>query len=116
MEATTANQTVTSTPPSRVKELAIRIAALALFSVFLCSVYGWAAPRTYARERPAGFPLGLMHGALMPAALPALVGGKDLPIYATNNRGRDYNIGFILGLNSCGTLFFGIAFWHPRRR
>jgi hypothetical protein len=58
----------------------------------------------------------MMHGALMPAALPTLVFGKDLPIYAHNNVGRGYNIGFILGLNTCGTLFFGLAFWHPKNR
>jgi len=52
----------------------------------------------------------------MPAALPGLVGGKDLPIYAPNNEGRAYKIGYILGLNTCGTMFFGVAFWQPRRR
>ena len=52
----------------------------------------------------------------MPAALPDLLGGKDVPIYAPNNEGRAYKIGYILGLNGCGTFFFGVAFWQPRRR
>jgi hypothetical protein len=52
----------------------------------------------------------------MPAALPALLSGKDLPIYAPRNEGRPYNIGYILGINSCGTLFFGIGFWPMRKR
>ena len=52
----------------------------------------------------------------MPAALPGLLMGNDLPIYAPNNSGRAYKIGYILGLNSCGTCFFGIAFWQPRRQ
>ena len=39
----------------------------------------------------------------MPAALPGLVGGNDLPIYAPNNLGRPYKIGYIVGLNTCGT-------------
>ena len=99
-----------------VKPQAIKIAALVLMSLALGFGYSRAAPRTYAPERVAGFFTGMMHGALMPAALPTLVFGKDLPIYATNNTGRGYNIGFILGLNTCGTLFFGVAFWHPKRR
>jgi hypothetical protein len=94
----------------------IKIIALTLFSLALGFGYDRAAPRTYGPERVAGFFTGMMHGALMPAALPTLVFGKALPIYAQNNVGRGYNIGFILGLNTCGTLFFGIAFWHPRRR
>jgi type IV pilus assembly protein PilA len=27
-----------------------------------------------------------------------------------------YNIGFAVGVNCCGTLFFGISFWRPRKR
>jgi hypothetical protein len=110
------NQNATSTLSSKWRQQAIKIAALTLFSVALGFGYDRAAPRTYAPERVAGFFTGMMHGALMPAALPTLVFGKDLPIYAPNNVGRGYNIGFILGLNTCGTLFFGLAFWHPKNR
>jgi len=42
--------------------------------------------------------------------------GQDLPIYAPNNSGRLYNIGYIFGINTCGFLFFGVGFWRPRRR
>jgi hypothetical protein len=110
------NQNATSTPSSKWRQQAIKIAALTLFSVALGFGYDRAALRTYAPERVAGFFTGMMHGALMPAALPTLVFGKELPIYAPNNVGRGYNIGFILGLNTCGTLFFGLAFWHPKNR
>ena len=110
------NQNATSTSSPRWRQQAIKIAALTLFSVALGFGYDRAAPRTYGPERVAGFFTGMMHGALMPAALPTLVFGKDLPIYAQNNVGRGYNIGFILGLNTCGTLFFGLAFWHPKNR
>ena len=110
------NQNATSTPTPKWRHQEIKIAALTLFSLALGFGYDRAAPRTYGPEREAGFFTGMMHGALMPAALPTLVFGKALPIYAQNNVGRGYNIGFILGLNTCGTLFFGIAFWHPRRR
>ena len=108
------NATLTSSP--RVRQQAIKIAALVLMSLALGFGYDRAAPGTYGPERAAGFFVGMMHGALMPAALPTLVFGKDLPIYARNNVGRGYNIGFILGLNACGTLFFGIGFWHPKNR
>ena len=111
-----ADQPAPSAPSSGAKALLIKIIALTLFSLFLGFAYDRAAPGTYAPGRVAGFPMGMMHGALMPAALPTLVLGKDLPIYAASNVGRGYNIGFILGLNACGTLFFGIAFWQPRKR
>jgi hypothetical protein len=92
----------------------IKIAALVLLGVLLGVAYDWSAKRYYGPDRVAGFTSGLIHGAMMPAALPTLVMGDDLPIYARNNVGRGYNIGFILGLNACGTLFFGLAFWRPR--
>ena len=92
----------------------IKIVALVLLGLLLGLVYDWAATRFYGRDRVAGFHTGVMHGALMPAALPTLLLGKDLPIYAPNNIGRGYNIGFILGINACGTLFFGVGFWRPR--
>jgi hypothetical protein len=92
----------------------IKIVALVLFSVLLGVGYDWSARRYYGPDRVAGFHSGLIHGALMPAALPTLLMGNDFPIYASNNVGRGYNIGFILGINTCGTLFFGLVFWRPR--
>ena len=93
----------------------IKIAALVLLGVFFSVAYDWTVKRYYGPDRVAGFHSGVIQGALMPAALPTLLMGKDLPIYAPNNVGRGYNIGFILGINACGTLFFGIAFWRPRK-
>lgn len=86
--------------------------------ISLALIFGqsWASTRCYRPDYVAGFYTGLLEGALMPAALPGLLAGKDVPIYAPNNEGRGYKIGFILGLNGCGTLFFGVAFWQPRRR
>jgi hypothetical protein len=57
----------------------------------------------------------MLHGALMPIALPTLVMGKDVTIYANHNSGRGYKIGYICGINLCGLIFFGLAFWRPRR-
>ena len=72
--------------------------------------YTWAAPRFYRAEINAGFWLGALHGGLMPAALPSLLIGNDVPIYAVNNNGRVYKLGYIAGINLCGLVFFGLAF------
>lgn len=100
--------------PVRVKLIVTKFIALTALTVALAMLQGWAAPRLYKPDRVAGFRTGLLEGALMPAALPGLLTGHDLPIYASNNSGRGYNIGFILGLNACGTLFFGLCFWGLR--
>jgi hypothetical protein len=105
-----------SGPPSGAKVLVVRIIALTVISIALISAQGWATPRYYRADRLAGFGTGFLEGALMPAALPGLLGGQDVPIFAPNNDGRGYKIGFILGLNTCGTLFFGVAFWQPRKK
>ncbi len=107
-----------STPagPSKAKVIVIKIIVLTVISLGLVFAQGWAAPRYYRPDYVAGFHTGLLEGALMPAALPGLLMGHDLPIYAPNNVGRGYKIGYILGLNTCGTFFFGVAFWQPRRK
>jgi hypothetical protein len=102
--------------PSRKKEIIARIIILTILGVALGMTHAWAAPRYYKPDHTAGFHLGLLEGMLMPAALPGLLTGHDLPIYAPNNAGRPYNIGYILGINTCGTIFFGIGLWQPRRR
>jgi hypothetical protein len=101
---------------SRTKVIVIKIIALTILGVALGFAQGWASSRYYEPTHVAGFRRGFLHGFLMPAALPGLVMGHELPIYASNNQGRPYNIGYILGINFCGTVFFGISFWHPRRR
>jgi hypothetical protein len=63
------------------------------------------------RSQPAGFGLGMVHGALMPLALPRLAVGGDVAIYAVNNTGRSYHLGYTLGVNLCGAAFFGFSFW-----
>lgn len=94
--------------------MAVKITTLILLGLVFGWAYGWAAPRFYGLERIPGFKLGVLHGALMPVALPTLLMGKDVPIYATNNSGRIYKIGYIAGINLCGIIFFGSAFWRPR--
>jgi len=107
------------TTPSRLspaKVILVKIIVLTAISLGLGFTHDWASTRYYQPEYVAGFNTGLLEGALMPAALPGLLMGHDLPIYAPNNVGRGYKIGYIVGLNTCGTLFFGIAFWQPRSR
>src|SRR5437588_5343193 len=90
MAASARNQIVSSAPPTWIKRFAIKITVLVLLGVALGAGYDWAATRLYGFQRIAGFHLGLVHGALMPAALPSLLMGKDVPIYAINNAGRAY--------------------------
>ena len=101
---------------SPAKVIIIKFFVLTAISLTLGFTHSWAATRLYQPDYVATFRVGMLEGALMPAALPGLVSGHDLPIYAPNNVGRGYKIGYILGLNTCGTFFFGIAFWQPRKR
>ena len=64
---------------------------------------------------PAGFAKGMLHGALMPGALPHLLLGEDVAIYANHNSGRLYKLGYTVGVNGCGAIFFGIFFWRVSR-
>jgi hypothetical protein len=113
----TESEQVTVTPaaaPARTVRVGLIIGkavALTALTVLLAVLQGWVAPRFYKPDYKAGFHMGLLQGALMPAALPGLLTGHDLPIYAPNNSGQSYKIGYILGINTCGTLFFGVAFW-----
>jgi len=64
---------------------------------------------------PAGFVRGVAQGALMPLALPNLLVGHDVPIYSRHNTGRTYKLGYTVGVNGCGALFFGLLFWRLHR-
>ena len=77
--------------------------------------YNWAAQRFYGEDKTPGFWVGTLHGALMPAALPTLLSGVNVPIFATRNSGRSYKLGYIAGINLCGLFFFGLAF-RPSRK
>jgi hypothetical protein len=63
----------------------------------------------------AGFQQGMLHGALMPCALPPLLLGHDVTIYAPTNSGRLYKLGYTVGVNACGAAFFGMFFWRLNR-
>src|SRR5258706_3480578 len=74
-----------------------------------------SAARLERDARPAGFARGLVQGALMPLAMPNLLMGNDVVIYASHNTGRNYKLGYSLGVNLCGLAFFGIFFWRVMR-
>jgi len=65
--------------------------------------------------KPAGFSRGVIQGALMPMALPNLVVGSDVTIYAANNTGRTYKLCYTAGVNVCGLIVFGAFFWRLSR-
>jgi hypothetical protein len=97
------------------KKILRKIITLAIVTVVFGWFYGWASPWAFPKNKTAGFGYGMLHGALMPIALPSLVIGKDVPIYAPDNSGRFYKIGYICGINLCGLAFFGPLFWRPKR-
>ena len=92
----------------------LRAARLVVLGVLLALFYAWGAPRFYPAGAAAGFWHGTLHGALMPMALPALLAGRDVPIYAERNTGRPYKLGYIAGINACGFVVFGMLFLQPR--
>lgn len=66
-------------------------------------------------SHPAGLVRGMVQGAMMPMAMPNLLFGRDVVIYSANNTGRTYKLGYTLGTNVCGAIFFGLFFWRIRR-
>ena len=65
--------------------------------------------------RPAGFTRGMLQGALMPMTFPNLIVGNEVTIYSERNTGRSYKLGYTLGVNVCGIVFFGLFFWRLTR-
>lgn len=98
----------------RLKFWAGKVASLVVTGLLLGLVYDWAAPRLFRADDEPGFVRGAVHGALMPVALPALVMGRNVPIYAPRGDHRWYKLGYIAGINLCGLVFFGLAFRPPR--
>lgn len=99
-----------SPPPPRRLHWAIRAAlavATALVLAWLCG----AAMRADAKlTSPPGLFRGMLHGAMMPIAWPTLLAGQDQVIYAALNQGRVYKLGYSLGVNLSGMVFFGWFF------
>jgi hypothetical protein len=92
-----------------------KIATVLVASALVGWFYGWSSPRAFPKNKTFGFGFGMLHGALMPLALPSLLLGENVQIFAADNSGRLYKIGYICGVNACGLGFFGPLFWRPRR-
>ncbi|EEF61259.1 hypothetical protein [Pedosphaera parvula] len=92
-----------------------RILSFLIFAAIVGWIINFAIHFANKPAGPAGFARGIVHGALMPAALPNLVIGNDVPIYAANNTGRTYKLGYTVGVNGCGLIFFGVFFWRVNR-
>ena len=99
----------------RLGRLVLRLAVIAVvFSGFILVVQ--RSSQSFDRStEPADFTRGVLHGALMPLALPNLAIGQDVTIYAPSNTGRLYKLGYTVGVNGCGLIFFGFFFWRLNR-
>jgi len=107
-------------PPARAQmSRGARVVLRLICIAAVAGCIGWGLNRSATslnRESgPAGFGRGMLQGALMPLALPNLLVGHDVAIYAADNTGRTYKLGYTLGVNLCGLLFFGFFFWRVRQ-
>jgi hypothetical protein len=94
---------------------AVRLVCIVLLAMVVGAVLTRVAASHQADGGAAGFGKGVLQGALMPMAMPNLLVGRDVPIYAERNTGRTYKLGYTVGVNACGALFFGLLFWRLHR-
>jgi hypothetical protein len=99
----------------RLLRVARSVAAIVMFAFVIGWILNRIAGSLERSSRPAGFVRGLVQGALMPMSLPNLLVGKDITIYAVNNTGVHYKLGYTAGTNTAGLIFFGAFFWRVRR-
>lgn len=102
-------------PHGPARKILLRILSFLIAAVVIGCVTGFFSRVSNQGSGPAGFARGVLHGALMPCALPNLLVGKNVTIYASNNTGRTYNLGYTVGVNGCGAIFFGFFFWRVSR-
>jgi hypothetical protein len=104
-------------PPARRRRwnLVTRLACVLLFAFVIGWILNQVARQMDRSRQPAGFVRGLVQGALMPASMPNLLIGHDVVIYASNNTGLFYKLGYTMGVNACGAVFFGMFYWRLKR-
>jgi hypothetical protein len=105
------SQSSTLVPVSSRQKILKRIFSFLLAAACLGFCMRQASVAMSKSTAPSGFGRGMLQGALMPAALPNLLVGNDVVIYASNNTGRTYKLGYTCGVNACGAVFFGWFFW-----
>lgn len=98
------------------KAILLKAARLTVIGIIIGWVFAWVSPHMFPRDKEYGVAFGALHGAMMPIALPSLIMGKNVEIFGTPNTGRGYKIGYICGINFCGLIFFGSAFWKPSKK
>jgi len=108
-------QNSASGPTSRRRVILKRILTFLLVAACVGIFMRYMSEKFSRSTAPAGFVRGMLQGALMPGALPNLVVGNDVMIYAPNNTGRTYKLGYTCGVNTCGAIFFGWFFWRVSR-
>jgi hypothetical protein len=94
-----------------VGRVAVRLLVIAVLAAGIGWVLNAISGSLDQSGRPAGLVRGFVQGVLMPMALPNLLVGKDVSIYALSNTGVPYKLGYTLGVNACGLVFFGFLFW-----
>ena len=97
------------------RRIFVRGATFLAFAFLVAVVLNHLAATVKVDSRPAGFTRGMIQGALMPMALPSLLFGRDVTIYAAENTGIPYKLGYTVGVNVCGAIFFGLLYWRLNR-
>lgn len=115
MESIAIPQVKVSTPARRWRRILVRTLIVLVAAVLVGLMTRSLLTLVNHGQRPAGFFHGMFQGALMPAALPNLLVGNDVVIYAQDNTGVVYKLGYTMGVNTCGAFFFGIFFWRLNR-
>lgn len=101
-----------------VRPLWFRLARTVVVLACFAFTFTWllrVSNRSLTEREPAGFAMGVLHGICMPAALPHLLLGRDVPIFAEHNTGRTYKLGITVGINVIGLFFFGGFYWRIHR-
>src|SRR5215471_18314545 len=115
METTTGTQAKLAVAVPVWQKAARRVISILIVAVLIGFGMRHVSAHLQQRAAPAGFLRGMLQGALMPAALPNLLVGNDIVIYEQHNTGVPYKLGYTLGVNVCGLVFFGYFFWRLHR-
>lgn len=111
----TETQVKAARPAGMAAKILRRVLSFVVFAAILAFVTNILISFSNKEPGPAGFKRGVVHGILMPGAMPNLLIGNDVTIYAPVNTGRTYKLGYTVGVNACGAVFFGFSFWRINR-
>src|SRR6185295_16573802 len=89
-ETMNATQAKPLSPAAHRRKLLLRILMVVAVAAFVGLLMRGLTALMERGQGPAGFFRGMAQGALMPCALPNLIVGKDVTIYALNNTGLTY--------------------------